>query len=107
QFLEPYGRRGVTRRAPVAPRAQRACGRNLGPVGDRTALELAEGEEALQEAFEPAADRREVVFVAACFGQPCRPAAARLVAPGVPGEERDLRRLLTVAHDVMQEEVVE
>src|SRR6185312_16797930 len=61
QFGQPHFGRGVARRAPVAARAQRAAARDLGPVGNRAALELAEGEEPQQEAFEPLADRGEVV----------------------------------------------
>src|SRR5690606_17515576 len=50
QFLQPRGRGGVARRAPVAAGAEGAGGRNLGAIGARAALELAEGEEALDEA---------------------------------------------------------
>ena len=40
-------------------------------------------------------------------GKPAGQRAVRLVAPGVPGEEGDFRRALAVAHDVVEEEVVE
>src|SRR5690606_22807055 len=81
--------------------------RNLRAVGYGAALELAEAEEALQEALEPALDRGEVVLVLVLFGKARGPRAARLVAPGVPGQERDVRRQQPVAHDMVEVEVVE
>ena len=42
----------------VAARRQRAAGDHLGPVGHGRALELAEGEEALEERFQPTGDRQ-------------------------------------------------
>src|SRR3546814_19890677 len=88
-------------------RGQGAARRNLGAVGQRRTLELAEAEEALEEDLQPAADRLEVVGAAAGFREIDRPAPGVDVAPGVPGEERDRRRRPAVAADIVQEEIVQ
>src|SRR6185312_12583801 len=69
EVLQPRGGRAVRRRAPVPARRQRPAGRDLRAVRQRRALELGEGEVALQELLEPVADLRRVVGGALGLGE--------------------------------------
>jgi len=75
ELVQPDLGVAVGRRAPVAARGERAAGGDLGAVGHRRALELAEAEEALHEHAEPLLDRRQVVGVGG--GRPGSRAATR------------------------------
>ena len=61
----------------------------FGPVRQRRALELA-GEEPLHEDLEPVPDRPPGRRPAPLLREARRPVPRRRVAPGVPGQERDL-----------------
>src|SRR3954467_9770415 len=89
ELVEPDLGRGVTRRAPVAARRERAAGADLRRVGDRGALGLGEAEEAVQEDLQPALDLAQRVLVAALGRDQVGPRTALAVAPRVLGEERD------------------
>ena len=106
QLREPCGRFAVGWRAPIAARRQRSARADLGRVGNRAALELAQLEEAVQESMQMSLDSRDVVLVAA-VGRDIRPMAGVLVVPRVVRQERDLRRRVSEAKRVVEVEIVQ
>src|ERR1019366_1842452 len=106
QLLEPCGRFAVRGRPIVAARRQRSARTDLGRVGDTTALELAQLKKAVQKRMQMSLDRRDVVLVAA-IARNVRPLARVLVAPRIVSKERDLRRRVSEAQRVVEEEIVQ
>src|SRR3954447_2155431 len=105
QVCQPRGRGRVAGHPPVATGAHRAAGRDLGAVGQCTALELA-GEEPPAEHLEPAADLAEVVGRAQLHRVARRPLPRLGVMPGMPGQEGDLGGPVAAAQHVVESEVL-
>ena len=106
QLGQPDVGAAVGRRPPVAARRQRAARRDLGPVGQRRALELV-GEEAPQEQFQPVPDLGQRIGAPRAGRQVGRPGALLDVVPGIPGEEGDLGRPVAEPRQVEEIEVLQ
>src|ERR1700730_5877161 len=96
ELSQPYVRAAVGGRAPVAAWRQRTARRDLRAVGQRRAFELV-GKEATQEEPEPMADFLQLERAHARCRNIGGPRALLHVVPGVPGQERDLRRAIAEA----------
>jgi hypothetical protein len=91
-----------------SPRGDRAPPpETFGPFGMAERLNWLKPKKRHRNSSQPLADVVEVVGVALVLGEALGPAAGVCVAPGVPGQERHLRRRQALAGDVVQEEVVQ
>src|SRR5207302_8762750 len=97
----------VRRGTPIAARRQGSARRDLWPVRQGRALELALLEKAAQKDAQPALDLGEAVGAAGILRDVGRPRALSGVMPGVPGEIRDLRRGEAVASGIEQAEILQ